>query len=388
MKFFSVGISMSWQIAAGTAASLKSECIEKEHIFIGLFSMEKLVELGRERFGLTPSSWRSLINEQIILENLLTRYGIDSAEIRRRVRAHLSPGTFDDHDGIVHRSHECILIFKQAEQLAREGGGTTFACMHLLAAVLKNPGEAITAALDESDIVPRLFRQHVINMAGKRQVGFTRLDGSDFDTMHMFASSTGSAELVTVVDDIVVAPELSDLLEEAAYGQLLVRHDEIVTAIVRRYRSGEVIKSTGSGLLMVFTSLQNAISSVLQLQETFKNVESFKIRIGMDMGAVLREKQQETVEIYGTAVDNAYRLSQLSAGGHIFSTETIYEKAISLQIPFSAWYCTGTRRVDEDNPPLVIYEVYDFRSTRPLTCFFNQRIDSDLAALEKNLDSM
>ena len=46
MKEISSAIKLAWQIAAGEAGITKHQYIEKEHILIGICSLEKVLMLG------------------------------------------------------------------------------------------------------------------------------------------------------------------------------------------------------------------------------------------------------------------------------------------------------------------------------------------------------
>lgn len=49
MKELSVGANFAWQIAAGEAATSKHQFIEKEHVLIGICSLEKVTRVdGQE----------------------------------------------------------------------------------------------------------------------------------------------------------------------------------------------------------------------------------------------------------------------------------------------------------------------------------------------------
>ncbi|MCG2709871.1 MAG: hypothetical protein L6246_06110 [Thermodesulfovibrionales bacterium] len=57
MKDLSIGANIAWQIAAHEAAAAKFQFIEKEHLFIGICSLEKILRLSPENSGLNPESF-------------------------------------------------------------------------------------------------------------------------------------------------------------------------------------------------------------------------------------------------------------------------------------------------------------------------------------------
>ena len=65
MKGLSFGANLAWQIAAGEAAAANHQFIDKEHILIGIFSLEKLLMFNVEKSGEltavpTAKSWRNI----------------------------------------------------------------------------------------------------------------------------------------------------------------------------------------------------------------------------------------------------------------------------------------------------------------------------------------
>ena len=51
MSDISIGAGLAWQIAAGETRAARRELIDPEHLFIGLCSLEKVVQPQRRSFG-------------------------------------------------------------------------------------------------------------------------------------------------------------------------------------------------------------------------------------------------------------------------------------------------------------------------------------------------
>jgi ATP-dependent Clp protease ATP-binding subunit ClpC len=71
MKNLSIGAYISWQIAAHEAAAARFQFIEKEHLFIGICSLEKILKLSYEDSGLNQKERKALQDEYETLQAFL-----------------------------------------------------------------------------------------------------------------------------------------------------------------------------------------------------------------------------------------------------------------------------------------------------------------------------
>ena len=92
MKNLSIGSSFAWQIAANEAAAGKFQFIEKEHVFIGILSLKKLLMLNPGKAGLKSQDRQTLQIESDFIEDLLREFEIDSTQLRRQLREKLGDG--------------------------------------------------------------------------------------------------------------------------------------------------------------------------------------------------------------------------------------------------------------------------------------------------------
>ncbi len=81
MKNLSIGANIAWQIAAYEAAAAKFQFIEKEHLFIGICSLEKILKLSPEDSGLNPESLKALQKENAEIQDLLEKVGLNTAHL-------------------------------------------------------------------------------------------------------------------------------------------------------------------------------------------------------------------------------------------------------------------------------------------------------------------
>ncbi|GAB4361785.1 MAG: ATP-dependent Clp protease ATP-binding subunit [Deltaproteobacteria bacterium] len=154
MARLSPAASLAWQVAASEAAAARHPAIEREHLLIGLCSLNKTI--GFVRFvkteGLPIDSIRA---EGDRIEEILVARGITSTTFRRGVRSRLRPGRTRPTDQFLHRSEACREIFRKAAELAEQEGEGETRAEHLLAAVLADPGPILTAAMAGAGILPK-----------------------------------------------------------------------------------------------------------------------------------------------------------------------------------------------------------------------------------------
>ncbi len=167
MNNISVSAQIAWQIAAGEAAMLKHQYIEKEHILIGICSIEKEFRRGATKAKLNPPGWQSLEAEYHALEAVLHGLKIDSTLLRRQVRKRLGQGNYErnENEKVVHRSVMCKNIFNRADELVTSDETL---CFHLLAAIMEEPGNIIGSLIDEAGVKPEVLRECVLAYAEKK----------------------------------------------------------------------------------------------------------------------------------------------------------------------------------------------------------------------------
>jgi ATP-dependent Clp protease ATP-binding subunit ClpC len=157
MKGLSVGASLAWQIAATEAGAAKHQYIEKEHMMTGVLSLEKVP--GGENAEITPAVRESLQAECSSVEDVLRAFELDATQLRRQVRQRLGKGSFKRTEKVVHRSEECRRVFARAERMAQPAQAT---CLHLLAAILEEPGDVISGVLVEAGVKPADLRERIL----------------------------------------------------------------------------------------------------------------------------------------------------------------------------------------------------------------------------------
>lgn len=160
MPELSAGANLAWQFAAGEAANKRSEFIEKEYIFMGILSLEKVfaAEEIKEEIGLQI---KQLEREYFALEDVIKGLALDMTKMRRAVRDELPEGDYTYKEKVIHRSQECKDYFQRAGELGKGEINSLF----LLAAILEKPGRIIESVLKEFNLEPDTLKEKLIEKA-------------------------------------------------------------------------------------------------------------------------------------------------------------------------------------------------------------------------------
>jgi class 3 adenylate cyclase len=181
-----------------------------------------------------------------------------------------------------------------------------------------------------------------------------------------------TAVVVVLFDDmkgsLVLKDQLAASSDEQAFQMLRREHDALVTQIVTRDGAGEVIKSTGDGLLAILRKPSVAVERAVEIQERLHGHPYIRVRIGMDMGEVSLESDAfNRRDAFGRHVDWAARAMGLADAGHICVTRSVYTDAYSwIRKSLIAWKDHGAYRVKEGETPLDIFEPFNANLTTPM----------------------
>jgi len=167
MKDLSVGANLVWQIAGGEAVASKHQFIEREHILIGICSLDKALELdGNENSS--KSTVRPAVKVECdAIKDVLKAFKLNSTRIKRKVREELGKGDYKHLEKVVHRSEDCKKLFKQADTLS--SAAKEISCLSVFAAVLDNPGDIINSVIINEGVKPADLQQKALTELDKVQ---------------------------------------------------------------------------------------------------------------------------------------------------------------------------------------------------------------------------
>jgi len=353
----SLAVSLAWRIAASEALKGRHPYVEKEHVVLGILSLEKTFATPPALLERRTFLMQSLLVEWRALKALLEGFGLDERQLRRRIRAMLGKGAFEHAGSAVHRSAECKGIFSRAGDLS--SGNPEVSCLHLLAAIAETPGDIIGAVLAEAGVNPGDLHQRSLASAREsaESVSLSLENAFDLPSVQDFAEERGYSILTVVFDDIVGSTALLHGIGDKAFAELLREHDSVLGRIVGKDGAGKVLKSTGDGLLMVFTSSSAAVERAVEIQKAFQGHEYLKLRVGMDMGQVTLKDDHRGLDVLGLRVAMAYRLASLAEAGQILTSEAVYEQASNtLPADLVSWRSLGSRVCKPGEPVIDVYE--------------------------------
>ena len=199
--------------------------------------------------------------------------------------------------------------------------------------------------------------------------------------------------LVIFLDDMrestALKAGLTEKTDEHTFQKLRQEHDSLLAEIITRGNAGQVIKSTGDGLLAVFYKPSVAVERAIEIQERLHGHPHLSVRIGMDMGEVSGEYLgDELTDVFGRHVDWAARATTLADGGHISVTRAVYIDAFSwLTKSRIAWEEHGSYSVKPGEPPLDIFEPYNANITKPPSELRGTKVEGPTKASSQQIES-
>src|SRR5690606_10955997 len=146
--------------------------------------------------------------------------------------------------------------------------------------------------------------------------------------------------------------------DEHATLDALRRHSrQILNPRATRYR-GRVVKSTGDGALMVFSSVVDAVAFAVDVQLALRKDNAglpeerqYRYRIGLNIGDIVVERG----DIFGDGVNIAARLEAIAGPGEICLSKSVYDQVrgkLDLTVDL-----LGERQVKNIAEPLTVYQI-------------------------------
>ena len=138
---------------------------------------------------------------------------------------------------------------------------------------------------------------------------------------------------VIVAADVVGYSRLMEADEAGTLAQLKSIRNELIDPKIAEHR-GRLVKTTGDGLLMEFSSVTDGVQGAIEIQEALAERNSavptdrrLLFRLGTNLGEIITEGE----DIYGTGVNVAARLELLAEPGGICVSASVHEQIQSLQ---------------------------------------------------------
>ena len=128
--------------------------------------------------------------------------------------------------------------------------------------------------------------------------------------------------------DMVGYSRLMEIDEVGTLARLRTHRIELIDPAIAKNR-GNIIKTTGDGMLVEFQSVADAVRSAVEIQERMarRNADvdedrQIRFRIGINLGDIIFQDD----DIFGDGVNIAARLEQLAEIGGICVTTAVYDQ--------------------------------------------------------------
>ncbi len=166
--------------------------------------------------------------------------------------------------------------------------------------------------------------------------------------------------LTTIMSaDVVGYSRLMAADEAGTFAQLKTHRREVIEPKTTEHH-GRVVKLTGDGTLMEFTSVVDSVNFAVEVQQVMveRNASvpedlQIKYRIGINLGEIIVDGE----DIYGDGVNIAARLEGLAAPGGIYISGKVYEEVRNkLSIAFED---LGEQEVKNIPEPVRVYRWTD-----------------------------
>lgn len=202
------------------------------------------------------------------------------------------------------------------------------------------------------------------------------LDEKDVKNAETFRRTQETAILIIMFIDMAKSTETRENMGEIAFEKFREDKKERFTAIIEANNAGKVVKDLGDGLLAVFALPDLAVKVALRLQESLKD-ECCQIRIGLDMGQVTQELEQQIVrDVFGRHVNRAARIEALADGGHVLTSYAVWDNAKGWlkHLETIGWKAHGSYRLKGIADPQAVYEPHDSRISAPMAALRGEKV--------------
>ena len=113
--------------------------------------------------------------------------------------------------------------------------------------------------------------------------------------------------------DVVGFSKMMGADEAKTLATLVALRHECFEPCVAKH-NGTVVKRMGDGWLVEFSSALDAVTCAIDVQETLSDHPTFKLRIGVHLGDIVRDAEGD---IYGDGVNTAARLEAVASPGGV-----------------------------------------------------------------------
>ncbi len=209
----------------------------------------------------------------------------------------------------------------------------------------------LTSAIQDSRLV--ILEGHYGE--GHRQTAEAILDFLGEGEEAAAAPSLASDDVHTILfTDVQGSTALTQRLGDAKARELLRKHERMVREALKAHGGSEV-KTMGDGFMASFSSATKALECAIAMQRAFAEhneaaEDPIMVRIGLNAGEPIAEDD----DLFGTAVNEAARITAAADGGQILVANVVRELAKGKDFLFADRGETSLKGLDE---AVRLYEV-------------------------------
>jgi class 3 adenylate cyclase len=133
--------------------------------------------------------------------------------------------------------------------------------------------------------------------------------------------------------DIEGSTAVSTSRGDDAAVELVKRHDRVVRAALEE-AGGRIIKHTGDGMFVSFTSVLRAVKATVAIQQRTSRERSTGPTLAVKIGLTVGEPVEDSDDLFGASVNLAARICSHAAGGQTLVSSTVRDLAIGKGIDF------------------------------------------------------
>ena len=149
--------------------------------------------------------------------------------------------------------------------------------------------------------------------------------------------------------DIVGYTALMGRDEQKAF-EYLNKNRQIQKPIIGQY-GGQWIKELGDGVLASFTTVSDAVTAAIRIQQACNTAKDFQLRIGIHLGEVVFEDG----DVFGDGVNVASRIQAKAPPGGIWISESVHNNVVNKHDIITKYITTEKLKNVKD--PVRIYQV-------------------------------
>ncbi|MDH3539665.1 MAG: DUF4242 domain-containing protein [Acidimicrobiia bacterium] len=181
-------------------------------------------------------------------------------------------------------------------------------------------------------------------------MGYTEVDEHD----RVLADGRPDTALRAIMfTDIEGSTAISTSRGDDVAVELVKRHDRVVRAALEEC-GGRIVKHTGDGMFVSFTSVLKAVEATVAIQRGTHSDPSAGPALAVKIGLTVGEPVEESEDLFGASVNLAARICAHATGGQTLVSSTVRDLAIGKGIDFLN---RGEIALKGFPDPVALYEV-------------------------------